>query len=61
MAKIIRYSLDDFNNLIFKGFNYTLPDETLKIISELSLEVGSPTYVKTPVFQKKENLTTKSN
>ena len=55
MAKIIRYSLDDFNNLIFKGFNYTLPDETLKIISELSLEVGSPTYVKTPVFQKKEN------
>ena len=25
------------------------------IISELALEVGSPDYVKTPIFQKKEN------
>jgi hypothetical protein len=54
-AKIIRYTLEDFNNLIFNGFNYELPSETLKIISELSLEVGSPSYVKTPVFQKREN------
>jgi hypothetical protein len=54
-AKIIKYSLDDFNNIIFNGFNYELPSETLKIISELALEVGSPTYVKTPIFQKKEN------
>ena len=41
-AKVIRYTLEDFNNLIFNGFNYELPSETLKIISELSLEVGSP-------------------
>ena len=54
-AKIIRYTLEDFNNLIFNGFNYELPSETLKIISELSLEVGSPSYVKTPIFQKREN------
>ena len=54
-AKVIRYTLEDFNNLIFNGFNYELPSETLKIISELSLEVGSPSYVKTPIFQKKEN------
>jgi hypothetical protein len=54
-AKIIRYSLEDFNNLIFTGFNYELPIETVKIISELALEVGSPSYVKTPVFQKREN------
>ena len=54
-TKIIKYSLDDFNNIIFNGFNYELPAETLKIISELALEVGSPTYVKTPIFQKKEN------
>jgi hypothetical protein len=54
-AKLIRYTLEDFNNLIFNGFNYELPSETLKIISELSLEVGSPSYVKTPVFQKREN------
>ena len=54
-AKTIRYTLSDFNNLIFNGFNYELPSETLQLISELSLEVGSPDYVKTPVFQKREN------
>ena len=32
----------------------TFPEDTLKIISELALEVGSPNYVKTPVFQKRD-------
>jgi hypothetical protein len=54
-AKLNRYLLNDFNNLLFTGFNYELPAETIRIISELSLEVGSPDYVKTPIFQKKEN------
>jgi hypothetical protein len=54
-AKLIRYSLSDFNNIIFNGFNYQIPTETIDIISELSLEVGSPDYVKTPIFQKREN------
>lgn len=51
----MRYNLNDFNETIFNGFNYELPGETIKIISELSLEVGSPSYVKTPIFQKREN------
>jgi len=50
------YTLEEFNNLIFNGFNYDLPEETVKIISELSLQVGSPHYVKTPTFQKKDNI-----
>ncbi len=54
-AKLNRYSLNDFNNILFNGFNYELPSETIRIISELALEVGSPDYVKTPVFQKREN------
>jgi hypothetical protein len=54
-AKLNRYSLNDFTNLLFTGFNYELPAETIRIISELSLEVGSPDYVKTPIFQKREN------
>ena len=54
-AKLTRYSLNDFNNLLFTGFNYEIPSETIRIISELSLEVGSPDYVKTPIFQKREN------
>jgi hypothetical protein len=53
--KTMRYTLNDFNEIIFNGFNYELPHETIKVISEIALEVGSPNYVKTPVFQKREN------
>ena len=55
MATKLRYTLNDFNNIIFNGFNYELPAETIRVISELALEVGSPDYVKTPIFQKREN------
>ena len=55
MSKIMKYSLQDFSRITFEGFNFELPEETIRIISELSLQVGSPTYVKTPVFQKREN------
>lgn len=47
------YTLKDFTNITFDGFDFTLPEATLALISELSLEVGSPSYIKTPVFQKK--------
>ena len=55
VTKIQRYSLDNFNSILFNGFDYKLPDETLEIISNLSLQVGSPDYVRTPVFKKREN------
>ena len=55
MAKVLKYTIQDFNAITFNGFNLSLPEDTIKIISELSLQVGSPSYVKTPVFQKKEN------
>lgn len=47
------YSLEQFANITFNGFNFNLPDDTIDIISKLSLEVGSPSYIKTPVFQKR--------
>jgi hypothetical protein len=56
MAKLLRYSLKDFETITFDGFNLTLPEQTVDIISRLALEVGSPSYVKTPVFQKRENV-----
>jgi len=55
MTQNMKYNLNDINNIIFQGFDFKLPEETLKIISELALQVGSPDYVKTPVFQKREN------
>jgi hypothetical protein len=54
MAKIIRYNLEDFNNITFDGFQINLPEDTLQKISEIALQVGSPTYIRTPVFNKKE-------
>jgi hypothetical protein len=51
----MRYTLDNINEILFNGFDYKLPQETLEIISNLALQVGSPDYVKTPVFQKREN------
>ena len=55
MSKVLKYTIQEFTAITFNGFNLTLPEDTIKIISELSLQVGSPNYVKTPVFQKREN------
>jgi hypothetical protein len=54
-TKTTRYSLENITNILFNGFDYKLPEETLNKISEIALQVGSPDYVKTPVFQKREN------
>ncbi len=54
MATTLKYSLEDFRNIRFEGFNFVLPEDTITLISNLSLKVGSPTYVKTPNFQKQE-------
>ena len=55
MAKMMKYTLSDFNDITFNGFDFKLQEETVKIISELTIEVGSPDYVKTPIFQKRDN------
>jgi hypothetical protein len=52
----MRYTLKDFTDITFNGFDIRLPEETLVIITELSQQVGSPTYVKTPTFHKRENV-----
>lgn len=61
MAQIMKYSLKDFNNIAFNGFNFELPSNAVNIISELTLQVGSPSYIKTPVFQKRNQTTINNN
>ena len=48
------YNIQDFLRIKFNGFEFKLPDETLSIISEIAQQVGSPSYIKTPTFNKKE-------
>lgn len=55
MTMSMKYTLTDFNKITSNGFDFTLDNETLETISKLALEVGSPDYVKTPIFIKKEN------
>lgn len=50
----MRYTLEDINNIIFGGFHFDLDPEALETISKIALQVGSPDYVKTPVFAKRE-------
>jgi hypothetical protein len=56
MTMELRYTLKDFTDITFNGFDIKLPEETLLIITELSQQVGSPTYIKTPIFHKRENM-----
>jgi len=55
------YKLQDFSTIIFNGFDYTIPEDTIKIINIISQQVGSPNYIKTPVFQKKANTGSSEN
>lgn len=55
MQTMTRYNLTDFHNITFNGFEIKLPEDTLSIISEIAQQVGSPTYIRTPTFAKKEN------
>jgi hypothetical protein len=49
------YTLEDFNNISFNGFDFKVDETTINLINKLSSQVGSPTYIKTPVFKKQEN------
>ena len=51
----MKYNLINSREISFNGFNFTIPDENVKLINLLATQVGSQTYVKTPVFQKREH------
>jgi hypothetical protein len=57
MSKVMKniYTLENINEILYQGFEYKLPVEILENISNLATQVGSPDYIKTPVFQKREN------
>lgn len=50
-----RFSLEDINKIKLKGFDVKLPTETINMVNKLAQLVGSPEYVRTPVFKKRSN------
>jgi hypothetical protein len=51
---LIKYSHQDFQNIILDGFHFSLPEDIIQIINDLSSKVGASTYIKTPIFNKKK-------
>jgi len=49
----MKHTLNEINSLIDSGIEYNISNEILEIINDLSSQVGSPNYVKTPVFVKR--------
>jgi len=54
-TKTLIYTLEQIEDIIFKVFDYEVPEEVMEKISSLAMEVGSPDYVKTPIFRKRDN------
>jgi hypothetical protein len=53
---IIIFTRNDYERIKKEGFSYTLPDETLKTIKTISANVGAPEYIKTPHFDKRQQM-----
>jgi len=49
-----KYNIRFFKDILYEGFDFVLPQETVKLIHNLSSQVGSPNYIKTPIFKKRE-------
>ena len=50
---ILKYSINDVNNIKEDGFSFVLPEKTIEIINKIAEQVGSIGYVKTPSFNRK--------
>lgn len=55
MIMATRYSIHDFDNIMFEGIQFQLPQETIDIITSIADQVGASDYIKTPQFTKKYN------
>ena len=52
MVSVHRYCIEDFNRLMYEGFDYVLDANVKNTIQTLSDQVGSPEYIRTPQFHK---------
>lgn len=48
-----RITLQTIENIMFSSISFKLSDDVIKIIDNLEKQVGCPSYIKTPIFKKK--------
>ena len=58
---MLKYHLQDFSGIGNNGFELTLPEGVIAKINDLVKHVGSPNYIRTPVFQKNGRQDTSSS
>lgn len=58
---MIEYTLDNFEEIIYGGIDYTLSEEVKQNIIKISEKVGAPEYIRTPQFEKKDKKRDKLN
>ena len=49
-----KYNLQQANAILFAGFHYVIPDETINAFNFLSAQIGSNAFINNNVFQKRE-------
>ena len=49
-----KYNLQQANAILFAGFHYVIPDETINAFNFLSAQIGSNSFINNNVFQKRE-------
>jgi len=49
-----KYNLQQANAVLFAGFEYVLPDETINMFNFLTTQIGSSAFVNSNIFQKRE-------
>ena len=52
MTTIIRYTLEEFNTIMFDGIQLELPKDTIDLITSIANQVGATDYIRTPQFPK---------
>lgn len=48
------YSIEQIENICFSKKDFELSEKTLNILKDIESKVGSPDYIKTPIFNKKK-------
>jgi hypothetical protein len=48
------YQLADFEAIKWNGFECELPEDVINLVSRIADQVGAPSYVKTPIFPKRD-------
>ena len=54
-----KYNLQQVNAIMFAGFEYLLPDDTVNMLNYLTGQIGSSAFINSNVYQKKESIEVK--